>query len=143
MTDMFPVVVTGLVTNKGQILVAEKEEVENHPMSGQWHLPGGHLEKGDELEQKVMQKIDQKTDLEVDVHQLIDVYYDEVGDILRAVYHCESKNRDTELKSNINEVKWIDPEDTGKQLGELETETLLGRENVLKFLDKLEKMPVF
>lgn len=143
MTDKFPVVVTGLVTNKGEVLIGKKEEVEDHPMSGQWHLPGGYLEKDEELREKVVEKIDEKTGLEVDVHQLIDVYYDESGDILRAVFHCESEGRDAEAGGNLEEVKWIKPENTGSELGELETEVLLGREDVLKFLDKLEKMPIF
>jgi len=50
-------------------------------------------EKKEELEQKVVEKVDEKTSLDVDVHQLIDLYYDEVGDVLRAVYHCESKRQ--------------------------------------------------
>lgn len=143
MTDKFSVVVTGLVTNKGEILIGEKEELEDHPISGQWHLPGGYLEKEDELQEKVKQKINEKTGLKVEVHQLIDLYYDEEGDILRAVYHCESESRDTEVSGNLEELKWIKPANTGKELGELEKEVLLGRESVLKFLDKLEKMPVF
>lgn len=143
MSDEFSVVVTGLVTNKGEVLIGKKDEIEDHPMSGQWHLPGGYLEKGDELQEKVQQKIDEKAGLEVTVHQLVDVYYDEEGDILRAVYHCESEERDTETGGNIKEFKWIQPGDAGNELGELETDVLLGREDVLKFLDKLEKMPVF
>lgn len=143
MTDKFSVVVTGLVTNKGEVLIGKKEKVEDHPMSEQWHLPGGYLEKDEELREKVVEKINEKTGLEVDVHQLIDVYYDETGDILRAVYHCESEGRDTEVAGNLEDVKWIKPANTGSELGELETEVLLGREDVLKFLDKLEKMPVF
>jgi len=143
MTDKFPVVVTGLVTNKGEILIGKKEEVEDHPMSGQWHLPGGHLEKDEELREKVVEKIDEKTGLEVDVHQLIDVYHDETGDILRSVFHCESEGRDAEAGGKLEDVKWIKPANTGSELGELETEVLLGREDILMFLDKLEKMPIF
>jgi len=143
MTDKFSVVVTGLVTNKGEVLIGKKEELDDHPMSGQWHLPGGHLEKEEELQEKVVEKIDEKTGLEVEAHQLIDVCYDETGDILRVVFHCESESRDTEASGNLEGLKWIKPADAGSELGELETDVLLGREDVLKFLDKLEKMPVF
>lgn len=143
MSDKFSVVVTGLVTNKGEILIGKKEEIEDHPMSEEWHLPGGHLEKEEGLQEKVADKIEEKTGLEVDVHQLIDVYYDEIGDILRAVFHCESESRDAEAAGNLENIKWIKPADTGSELGEIETEVLLGREDVLKFLDKLEKMPIF
>lgn len=143
MTDEFSVVVTGLVTNKGEILIGKKEEVEDHPMSEQWHIPGGYLEKEDELQEKVKKKINEKTGLNVEVHQLIDLYYDESGDILRAVYHCESESRETEASRNLEDLEWIKPANTGSELGELEKEVLLGREAVLKFLDKLEKMPVF
>jgi len=83
-----------------------------------------------ELEQKVVEKVDEKTSLDVDVHQLIDLYYDEVGDVLRAVYHCESKDRDFEAKDNIEQLKWVKPENIGNNLGQLEKEVLLGRENV-------------
>ena len=143
MTDKFSVIVTGLVTNKGDILIGKKEEIEDHPMSEQWHLPGGHLEKEEELRDKVIERLDEKTGLEVDVHQLIDVYYDSIGDVLRVIFHCESDGRETEASDSIEELKWVEPENIGKELGDLENEVLLGREDVLKFLDKLEKMPVF
>lgn len=143
MTDEFSVIVTGLVTNKGEILIGKKEKIEDHPMSDQWHLPGGYLDKEEELKDKVIEKVDEKTGLDVDVHQLVDVYYDDIGDVLRVIFHCESDGRGTELSDNIEDLKWIQPGDIGKELGDLENEILLGREDVLKFLDKLEKMPVF
>jgi ADP-ribose pyrophosphatase YjhB (NUDIX family) len=143
MTDKFSVLVTGLVTNKGEVLIGKKEEIEDHPMSEQWHLPGGHLEKEEELKEKVVEKIGEKTDIEVEVHQLIDVYYDEIGEVLRVVFHCESDSRDTKPGGNLQDLNWVKPENIGSEIGELEKEILLGREDVLKFLDKLEKMPVF
>ena len=143
MTDEFPVVVTGLVTNKGDVLIGKKEEIDDHPMSEQWHLPGGHLEKEEDLREKVAEKIDEKTGLEVDVHQLIDVYYDEEGDLLRVVFHCESEERDAEASGNLEEVEWVEPGELEDELDELENKVLLEREEVQKFLDKLEQMPVF
>ena len=32
MSDKFPVVVTGLVTNKGEVLIGKKKEIDDHPM---------------------------------------------------------------------------------------------------------------
>ena len=106
-------------------------------------MPGGRLEKKEELQEKVKNKIGEKTGLEIDVHQLIDVYYDEIGDILRIVYHCESDGRETEAADNLEEIEWTEPERIGKELGELENDVLLERDAILKFLEKLEKMPAF
>lgn len=143
MTDEFPVVVTGLITNKGDVLSGKKEEIDDHPMSEQWHLPGGHLEKEEELREKVKKKVEDKTGLEVEVHQLVDLYYDEEGELLRAVFHCESDSREAEASGNLKDVEWIGPGELEDELGELENEVLLERKQVKKFLDKLEKMPVF
>ena len=42
----FRTIVKALITNRGDILIGKKEETEGHTISGEWHIIGGHLEKG-------------------------------------------------------------------------------------------------
>ncbi len=142
MSDRFKVVVTGIVTNQGEILTGKKEDRDS-PVSGEWHLPSVSLEEGEEVREAVKKGVEEKTGLEINVHQLVDTYYDiEVG-VVRTVFHCESDTEEAEAEEDLEEVEWVDPSELGQELGETENKTLLEREEVEKFIEKLEQMPVF
>lgn len=137
----FPVVVAGLITNQGDVLVGKKEKKEGHPISGQWHFPGGHLDKDERVREAVKREIMEETDLDVEIHQLIDVYKGDVG-IVRVIFHCEAEKRDAQAKDDLEEVKWVDPENLEEELGEYDS-GVVEREEISKFLEKLKKMPSF
>ncbi|MFB6180957.1 MAG: NUDIX hydrolase [Candidatus Nanohalobium sp.] len=54
--DLFRVVCTGIVEKDGKVLIGKKEEVEGHPISGEWHFPGGHMDHGETLEDAVEER---------------------------------------------------------------------------------------
>lgn len=141
MTDEFPVVVAGIVTNKGDVLIGKKEEKDGHPVSGQWHLPGGHLGEDEEVREALEREIEEETGLDVDIHQLIEVYRGEAG-MVRVLFHCESDSRDAEADDDLEDVKWVPPGDLEEELGEYDSDTV-ERGEIKKFLEKLEKMPAF
>lgn len=145
MKDKFRVVVTGWITRKNRTLIGKKEEDSDHPIGGEWHFPGGHVDKGEDLESAVKREISEETGLEVNIHQLIDAftvnYEEERDEMLRLYYHCEATSSDAEAKGDLEEVKWVEPENLKGELGETDLNNLDNRDEQGKFLEKLKRMP--
>lgn len=139
--DRFRTVVKGLITEKGQILIGRKEEDEDHPIGGEWHIVGGHLEGGEQPEEAIEREAKEETGLEVEVHQVIDVMTWEDHDALTILYHCEASNRDAEAQDRLQEVKWVSPSKIKDFVHEEEIEGLEEREAQARFLKKMKKAP--
>lgn len=146
--DEFRTVVKALITNKGDILIGQKEEREDHEIGGKWHVLGGHLEKGEQVEEAMAREVEEETGLEVDVHQIVDTStfsWSEDGekDTLQIFFHCEADSREAEAKDDLQDVKWVDPSELTDEVHEGEADRINDREPVQNFLEKLEKMPAF
>lgn len=142
MRPEFPVIVSGIVTSRGDVLIGQKEEKEGHPISGEWHFPGGYLEEGEDLEEALQREIEEETGLEITIHHLVDAYYDDHGEIIRVIYHCEAEKRDAEPMDDLQEVRWVSPEDLEDALeGDIEARIALRRSRVKNLVEKLKKMP--
>lgn len=139
--DKFRVIVSGIITNQGDVLIGQKSEKEGHPYSEEWHFPGGHMDEDEEIRDAVKREIKEGTGQEVEVHQLIDTYLTESGAV-RIIYHCEADKKDAEAADDLEKVKWVE---SGKleQNMDKEAEMIQDRKDVEKFLEKLEQMPVF
>ncbi len=116
------------------------------PHSGEWHFPGGHVEEGEQLEEAVEREVEEETTLEVEVHQIVDAMtfsWDKDGskDALHVLYHCEADSRDAEALDDLQEVKWVAPEELEQEIWEVEYERIEEREKRSKFVEKLKKMP--
>lgn len=146
--DKFRVVVTALITHRGEVLIGRKEDDDSHPIGGQWHILGGHLDYGESLESAVKREVKEETGLEVEVHQLIDSMSfdwndDGEEDSLRFLYHVEADSKDSEPRDDLEDVKWVEPSKLKDELDTKDSERLEKRENQKKFLEKLQKMPKF
>lgn len=146
--DRFRMIVKAAITNNGKILLGKKEEDEDHPIGGEWHFLGGHMDHGEDVEEAVKREVKEETGLEVDVHQIIDVMsisYDKDGEskVVQVLYHCESSTEDAEARDDLEEVKWVDPSDVEEELSGTEAERLKQRPRQQEFIRKLEKMPAF
>ena len=144
----FRTVVKALITHRGKILIGQKEDDPEHPIGGEWHFLGGHIEKGEQFEEAVKREVEEETGLSGEVHQIIDVMtfdWDEDGDknAVQTLYHFEADSSDAEALDDLQAVKWVDPEDLTEKLGDEEAERLENRERQEKFLQKLEQTPVF
>jgi len=146
-SDKFRTVVKALITNRGDILIGKKEEQEGHPISGEWHILGGHLEKGEEIEEAVEREVKEETSLEVKLHQVIDVatfsWEEGEKDSVQIVYHCETEKRDEEAKDDLKELKWVSPTEITEYVHTEEAERLENRQEQSNFLQKLEELPTF
>jgi 8-oxo-dGTP diphosphatase len=144
----FKTVVKALITHRGKILIGQKEEDPSHPIGGEWHFLGGHLEKGEKLEEAVEREVEEETGLSGKVHQIVDVMtfdYSEESDkdAVQTLYHFEADLDEAEALDDLQDVKWVKPEDLLDELGEEEAERMKNRERQENFLKKLEQTPVF
>ena len=143
--EKFQTVVKGLITNRGELLIGKKEETEGHPISGKWHLLGGHLEHGEQVEEAIEREVEEETSLEVEVHQTVDVmtfpWDGDEKDSLQIVFHCEADSKDAEALDDLTEVKWVEPSELADFVHSEEAERLEGREEQARFLEKIEKAP--
>lgn len=141
----FRTVVKALITNRGEILIGKKEEREGHPISGEWHILGGHLEHGEQVEEVIKREVEEETGLEVDVHQAVDVmtfsWGDGDKDSLQIVFHCVAKNRGEEALDDLEEVKWVSPDEITEYVHSEEADRLENRDDQAQFLKKMKKMP--
>lgn len=142
MSDSFRIVVAGIVTNGGEVLIGRKEEVEGHPISGQWHFPGGRMDRGENVEEAARREIKEETGLEVEIHQLVDVYRG-MEDMVRVIFHCEASNRDAEAEDDLEAVKWVSPGNLADELGKYDSEIVADRPRISNFVEKLKKLPNF
>ena len=144
--EKFRVVVSGIITFNGKILIGKKEDIESHPVGDEWILPGGHVDGGEDVEQAVKREIGEETDLDMEIHHLLDAYtqfYDSDREpMIRLFYHCESEKGDAKAKDDLKEFKWVKPEKLVEELGETDSEALEESDEVSSFLKKIEKMPV-
>lgn len=145
--DEFRTVVKALITRKGEVLLGKKEEDEDHPIGGEWHFLGGHLEEGEQMEEAIEREVEEETGLEVEVHQVIDVMTfswnkDGEKDSIQVLYHCEAEEGEPEPKEDLQDVEWVEPSELKDELADVEEERLENRESQQLFLEKLKQMPV-
>ena len=141
----YEIVVNGIITRNGEVLIGQKEEVEGHPVSGQFHFPGGQLEEGEQPEETVKREIKEETGLDVEVHQLIDVYTgnekDNTDGLIRIIFHCEALKGEAKASDDLVDLKWVSTEKLRDKIGRYERKVIENREKVANFIQKLEKMP--
>lgn len=141
----FKTAVKALITNRGEILIGKKEEKDDHPISGKWHILGGHLEHGEQVEQAIKREVKEETGLDVNIHQAVDVmtfsWDGEDKDALQIVFHCETEKRDEEALDDLDEVKWVKPDELTDEVHSEEAQRLENRKDQIQFLEKMKRMP--
>lgn len=145
MRDRFRAVVKAWITRKNRTLIGRKEEDPEHPIGGEWHFLGGHVEHGEDLKEALLREVKEETGLEVNVHQLIDAqtyaHDNEEKKAIQFLYHCEANSSDAEAKDDLAETQWLQPEELKEELISYEVERMENTEEQRKFLEKLKRMP--
>ncbi len=138
----FRVLVKGLVTNRGDVLLLKKNK--DKMDGGTWQIPGGHLEHDEALEEGMRRQVEAETALSIETHQIVDALsFSDEEDSVQILYHCEAEKRDQELKDNLKEIEWVPPEKIGEKLNQQESDMFRDRENLKNFLQKLEELPSY
>lgn len=145
MADKYRVVTNAIITHRGKILLGKKEEKEGHPISGEWHFPGGHIEKGEEPEEAVIRQAKEQTLADVKVHQIVDVtantWRNKDETTVQIIYHVEAEERVAKEQDGLEEVKWVKPEKVKDYLGPESCKIVKKRKEVEKFIERIEKAP--
>lgn len=144
----FKLAATAIITFQGKVLMGKKKETRRKVIPGQWHFAGGFVDEGESPEEAVIREVEEETGLNGEIFQLLDVNHSkeiDVGpdDTVRIVFHVGADSKDAEARDDLEEVKWVDPEELEEEIGEMESQYLEASERIPNFLEKLEKMPAF
>lgn len=134
--DRFQIKVKALVTDRGEIMIGRRDEG--------WQIIGGPLKHGEQVEEAIKRKIMDQTGLEVDIHQAVDVmtFSDEdEEDSLQIVFHCAADSHTAEALEDLEEVKWVKPDELAEEVKSEEADKLEDRDDQAQFLKKMQKMP--
>ena len=138
----FRVLIKGLITNRGDVLLLKKNE--DKMDGGTWQMPGGHLEHDEALEDGMKRQIEAETGLSIETHQIVDALsFSDEEDSVQILYHCEADKRDQELKDKLKEIEWVPPEKVGEKLNQQESDMFRDREKLKNFLQKLGELPTY
>lgn len=145
MEEGFKVAAVGIVTYQGEVLLGKKTKGSGD-LAGQWHLPGGLVDKDETPEEALEREIKEETGLEGEVFQLVEVNSSlatDIGpdDVVRTVYHIEADSRQAEAGDDLEKLKWIDPENFEDEVGSMGSQYLEESERLNKFFRKLQKLP--
>lgn len=142
----FPVIVKALITFQGRVLIGQKEEDQNHPIGGEWHVPGGHFEKGEKMKDAVLREVKEETGLDVELHHIVDVMSfrwskEDERNSVQIYYHCEADSREAVASDDLQDLEWVKPEEVTDKLDAQGQKFFEESKNLGNFLKKLEKMP--
>lgn len=140
--DAFRTVVKALITEDDQVLLGQKREEPGHPISGQFHFLGGHVHHGEDLEEALEREVMEETGLEVEAREVIDVSTfswqpDDDRNALQVLYHCTVQDGTATAQDDLAAVRWVEPGEVIRTLGEQEAQRVRQRERQLRFLEQL------
>lgn len=134
----FRTVVKGLIEHDDEFLIGRKERVPGHPISGKWHLLGGHLEQGENVEEAIRREIAEETGLSVTVEQLVDVMtfsWEEPNDSLQILFHCVAPSREPTPQDDLEELRWVPVSELPAAVHDGESRRLTENPRQAAFLD--------
>lgn len=139
--DFFRTVVKGLITHDGDVLIGQKVQEPGHPISGEWHLLGGHVAHEERVERAMRREAREETGLDVTVETLVDVmtfaWGDGRRDSLQILYHCEADSSNATAQDDLQAVQWVAPEELTDYLFEDEAKRVTERPRQAAFLADL------
>lgn len=143
--EKYRVVTNAIITHRGKILLGKKEKKDSHPISGEWHFPGGNIDEGEEPEDAVVRQVEEKTVAKVKVHQIVDVtartWRSEEENTVQILYHVEAEEGVAKERDDLEEVEWVKPEKVKNYLGPKSCKIVKKRENVENFIERIKKAP--
>lgn len=84
--------VAGVVSHNGGVVLLRRAQ--HDQAFNRWILPGGHVDRGEEMESAVLREISEETGLAVDLRGLLGVYSYPGHPVVLAVYHARARSLD-------------------------------------------------
>lgn len=114
-----PVVgVGGVVVHRNRVLLIRRR---GEPLKGEWSIPGGVLELGEELAEGVRRELKEETGLEVEPLEVLVVFDRIMREGRRVRFHfvivdyaCRLKRGRLEPASDVLDARWVRREDLPK-----------------------------
>ncbi len=107
--------VGGVVIHRNRVLLIRRG---GEPLKGEWSIPGGMLELGEELAEGVRREIKEETGLEVEPVEVLDVFDRIMRVGSRVQYHyvivdyaCQWKRGRLKPGSDVVDARWVRRED--------------------------------
>ena len=108
-----PIIGVGAVIIRGDRVLLVRRATE--PLKGEWSVPGGVLELGEELREGVRREVLEETGLQVEPGEVLDVFDSIFRDGQgRTQYHyvlidylCHCIAEDARAGSDVSEVRWV------------------------------------
>jgi 8-oxo-dGTP diphosphatase len=98
-----------IINDKNELLLVKRRP--NDVMKpGMWEIPGGRLEPGENPYVGAQREAKEETNLEVNVHQVMDVRHFVRSDnqtITMLVFLCRALHQDVRLSEEHTEFKWV------------------------------------
>lgn len=100
---MHSVSVAAVVSREdGKVLVIRRAD------TGEWQIPGGVLERGEQLEAGVAREVLEETGIHVEVQTLTGVYHHLLRHVVALVYRCAPIGGIVTVSEESSEVCWLD-----------------------------------
>jgi len=96
-----------LIEKDNLFLIGKKREKDNHPLSGQWHIPGGKVLPGEDFETALKREMKEETNLDLKIDKLF-------GQVIRGDgvwrvnwYLCHPINDIAIAGDDLTDIRWV------------------------------------
>ncbi|MCC7570201.1 NUDIX domain-containing protein [Candidatus Micrarchaeota archaeon] len=114
----FAAAVKALIVDKDKILLIKRKISDAH-CPGEWELPGGRLEPGEDPIEGLKREIKEETGLEIEVVTSLGIKYfqrDDGQKIFLINFLCRSLKIEFKLGNEHDEIEWIEIEEAKKKI---------------------------
>ncbi len=101
------VAVDCVVLNEDQVLLLKRA---HEPFNGYWVLPGGHVERGETVEEAAAREMKEELGIDVEVEKLVGVFSDPERDprgLISVAFIVRPKSLDVRLNREASEYRWF------------------------------------
>ena len=109
--ENYEVAVGAVIKHNDQILIGKKIKCTKnpkHPISEEWHLPGGHIKKGETDEEALIREIQEETGIKIKVLHYIDKTIIHQQKVILKWYLCSPITHDLKAGDDLTAVKYVD-----------------------------------
>lgn len=105
----FRLAVKGCVVQKGELLLIQRRSTDPHK-PGQWDIPGGRLEWGEDPYEGLRRETREEVSLEIDIGVPVDVQHftrDDGQKITMLIFLCTPRNLEVRLSAEHTAFRWV------------------------------------